>query len=349
MGLFDRLRGSSGTGGRTSPALADALGALAATHGLVGDAHRLAGGIEGHEVGVEREVLELAPGQRVERLVLRARLATKLDLGLRVGTSAESDPRPPIQTGDADFDARFRAVADEPERGQYFVVGELRQLLLLGPETELSDGGVTVAVGEQDAPRLEEALRYTLDVAGAMERMRRLTPAAADLREFEAAWRACSETERPIVVETTPLSASIRLGRIDAQARAVRNGFGQYHFELHAAFPEALGIGLALRPHTTTNEHGRDADPVGDRAFDRLFAVNARARVAVAALFDTDARTRFVALRNAGLQIRADDRGLTAWYGFRKDDLAAPVRQLWPLAEVAEAVARRVEAAPRRD
>ena len=165
---------------------------------------------------------------------------------------------------------------------------------------------------------------------------------AAELAEFDTAWRAFAATSQ-VTVQSTPLVGRIRLGQVETQALAVRDGFGQFHFELTARFPFDLRLGLGLRPQNTTNEHGRDVESFGDRRFERLFALSAREGSAQP-LFDTEVRARLVELRHAGLQIRANDRVVSAWMGCRKDDPMAPVRHLWALAVIAHSVTARADA-----
>jgi hypothetical protein len=169
-------------------------------------------------------------------------------------------------------------------------------------------------------------------------------PTAAALAEYEAAWRLTGQGYA-LTIDPTPLTARIELGRIPTEVVAVRDGFGQFHFELVARFPRDLGVSLGLRPQSMTNENGRELEPPGERAFDRLFATTAR-EVQVAPLFEMDVRAKLVALRNHGLQVRANDRVISAWMGLRKEDLSAPLRHLWPLSEIAESIAQKVEALP---
>lgn len=343
MSWLDKLLRPTPQPASGSTVISRAMWACEGRLALKGDANRLSGEVDGFDFSVERERLHVgADRARAERLLLRARLPTRLDVGLRVTRSSESDPRRPLRTNDETFDASFLAVADEAERGRHFLGEDVRRVLLSGPETELSDAGVAVAVGETDAPRIAEAVRHTIGLAQALEQARVSTPAATALAEFEAAWRGFGTTA-PLRVESTPLVARIELGRVATTALAVRDGFGQFHFELTARFPAPLEIGLGLRPQNTTNEHGREAEPVGERAFDRLFALTARG-MSAQPLFDTEVRARLVELRHAGLQIRANDRVLSAWMGCRKEDPMAPVRHLWALADIGHSVLARVEA-----
>lgn len=347
MSWFDKLLRQSPPARRGSSAISRAMAACEAKLALEGDANRLTGAVEGFDIVVERDVLQVRTSQRpAERLLLHVRFANRLDVGLRVTRSRQSDPRKPIPTGDSEFDAAYLALADEPERGRKLMSNELRRQLREGPETELSDTGVTVAIGEKDASRIGEAFEYALTLGRTLDAGRAALPAAESLGEFEAAWRTTGQGYA-LVVERTPLLARIDLGRIPAEVLAVRDGFGQFHFELRARFPFELGVSLGLRPQSMTNEHGRDAEPPNERAFDRLFSCTAR-DVHPTALFDTTARSKLVMLRNHGLQIRANDRIVSAWMGLRKDDPSAPVRHLWPLAEIADSIANKVETlAPR--
>ncbi|MBM4359618.1 MAG: hypothetical protein FJ096_16065 [Deltaproteobacteria bacterium] len=347
MSWFDKLLRQTPppTGGST--VISRAMWACEGKLGLKGDSNRVSGEVEGFDVSVERDVLQLgADRKRAERLLLRARFPAKLDLGLRVSRSSKSDPRKPIFTGDPAFEKAFRALADDAERGQRLLASDVRELLLAGPETELTDSGVTVAIGESDASRVGEAVHYLFGLARAVDARRREVPCAEDLREFEAAWRATGQGY-DLVIETTPLSARIDLGQVPTAVVAIRDGFGQFHFELTARFPRDLGVSLGLRPQSMNNEHNRELEPPGERAFDRLFAITAR-NVSVAPLFDMDVRAKLVALRNQGLQVRGNDRVISAWMGMRKEDLSAPVRHLWPLAEVAASIAQNVDALPSR-
>lgn len=343
MGFFDRLLGTQ-TVSAPSPSAPgrDALAYWAPRLALVGDEERVAGRVEGLDVSIARDLLHLGTNAGTsERLLVKVRFPVRLDLGLHISRTGSSDPRAPFATGHGAFDGMFLAIADEAERGRALISGEVTERLLGGPETDIADAGLTVAVGLADAARLGEAVAYAVALSQTIERQRAATPAAAALRDFEAAWASGAEG-RGVLLETAPLSAKVQLGRIASEVRAVRDGFGQFHFELRAAFPEPLGLELVLRPQNAGGDALRELDdPSGERAFDRYFAATAR-NVSLGALFDMQTRSILVDLRNAGLQVRADDRAVTAWLGFRKDDLAAPLRHLWPLAAVADAVARQV-------
>jgi hypothetical protein len=342
MGWFGKLGLPRGIGSMGSE-VSRALGDIAARHALVGDKRRVAGVVAGLELSIEREIVEVTGDSRqvAERLLVRVRLPKPLDVGLRVMTVAESDPRRPFSTGDAEFDRRFVCLADDAERGRALVSSALRAWLLDGPETEIADGGVTVAIGQTDAHRLDDALGYSLDITSELDSARQLTRAATSLRDVEQAWRALAPG-LALRVDSTPLSAEGSCGRIRVEARACRDGFEQHHFELRAVFPVPLQVGLQLRPHSITHERGREADPLGDPAFDRVFVAAAKSTPAQG-LFDAEIRERLLALRHAGLQLHGDDRKLRAWYGFLRDDPCAPLSLLEPLAELALALALRVE------
>ncbi len=338
MNWLDKLLGGPPPVGPAVPSVsAQALMHVIDGHGFVGDLNRVVGMVDGLEVVVEREAIDFGgTAEPAERLLVRVRLAVRLDLGLRVTRAGESDPRRPFTTENAAFNSTFLALADEPLRGQSLINSALAERLVLGPETELTDTFVTVAIGESDATRIEEAIRHGVDVAQELQQGRLETPTASALREFEAAWQTMAEADG-LRLERTPLSAEVLLGRSLCDVQAVRDGFGQYHFELRALFPKDLGVGLTLRPQNAKNENNWDSEPLGDRAFDRLFSIRART-TQVAQLFDTTVRGDLVKLRHAGLQVRADDRAVTAWLGFRKDNLQGPVRQLSALATIAEGI-----------
>ncbi len=336
MGWMDKLFGSRHK--HAGEDLARALHDTAVLYALRSEPNRASGVVGGIDFTADREPVD--PGG--ERFVLRARLPKRLDLGLRVAMAPESDPRRPFGTGDEAFDRRYWCVADDAERGRAMLPAHLRALLAEGPETDIGDGGVTVAVAAADAVRLDEAVAYALDAASALYDARLATPAAKPLRDVQAAWLERAPEEE-LSVEATPLSATKRVGRITAETRSVRDGFDQHHFELRAAFPDSLEVGLMLRPHSMTHEHGRTADPVGDAAFDRLFEAGAKG-TPIAPLFDPEVRARLLELREAGLQIHGDDRGLVAWLGFKRTDLDSGVRLLAPMAALADALALRVEA-----
>jgi hypothetical protein len=321
-----------------------ALSEVIERYGLARERSRASGSVDGFELGIDRETVDVFGNgrQTAERLVLRTRFPKKLDLGLRVTLVAESDPRRPFTTGDEPFDRRYVCVADDPERARGVLSAELRAPMCHGPETDIADSAVTVAIGEADAERLSEAVSYALELARGIEAARKSTGPARPLRGTFAAWMAVAR-EQSLEVDPTPLSVSTRSGCIECEARAVRDGFEQYHFELRAVFPAALDVGLLLRPHSAAHEHGREADPLGDPIFDRVFVANAK-KTPVLPLFDSEVRGRLIALRGEGLQMRGDDRGFTAWQGFRRDDPEGPLRLLQPLAELAEAVLARVEA-----
>lgn len=345
MGWIDKLVGTRAPGSLGPSTVAQAIADIAAHHCLDGDDKRVSGEVLGFEVGIEREILEWTGGggHMAERLLMRVALPKPVDLGLSVRMAADSDPRKPFATGDAAFDARYVCTADEPERGRAMLTDAVRALMADGPETELGDGGVTVAVGVADAHRLGEALGYALDLTRALDEARPAVRGAIGLAEARTAWSAAA-ADMGLSFETTPLSVGGKLYGVPGDARAVRDSFSQYHFALRAAFVRPLYVGLMIKPHSFTHEHGREADPLGDPAFDRVFVATAKS-TPVLPLFDADVRQRLLGLRDAGLQIRGDDRALTAWLGFKKEELEVSVRLLAPLCDIAAAIVKRVEAA----
>ena len=95
-----------------------------------------------------------------------------------------------------------------------------------------------------------------------------------------------------------------------------------------------------LRPRSKAIEHDPDVSPVGDRRFDESFATSVRG-VEAARLLDAEIRERLLELRALGLQVRANDSVLRAWFGFNRNDPEAVPRVLRELAHTAALVSER--------
>jgi hypothetical protein len=267
-------------------------------------------------------------------------------MGLTVqrGGKAAGDARKEHTTGDPAFDAEYCVRVDEPGRAGNLLGERLRQQLL-SAHASLDDAGVELALDSGDPDVVADAVRLACKVAGELDRASPKVPCAAPLREARDVWLAYAESQKLATAET-PLAMWGDIDGLEVQALAVRDAFHQFHFELTANFPQSLARGLELKPGSSATQFDRSGDPIGHPAFDKVFILKAADPVDAARLAGPETREAMLELRDSGLQLRGNDRGLWAWVGFNRSNAALVPEGLSRMVKIAQRIRTNAERFP---
>ncbi|MEM1030482.1 MAG: hypothetical protein AAGN82_09035, partial [Myxococcota bacterium] len=270
-------------------------------------------------------------------------LVRPLDAGLTVTRGKPpGDARRESKTGDASFDAVYAVRVDEPERATALLSERLRRLLLEG-DYRVDDQAVWRRVPRDDAATIEAAAVRTLKVAAEVERVAGPVPCAQLLRSARDAF-ARYAIERRLAIAETPLAMWGTMDGVAVTARAVRDAFQQYHYEIDVTFAKALGRGLFMGPASSSMQHDRGVEPVGHPKFDKHYVLKADPPEDAPRLIGRETRKILLALRERGVQVRVRDHGVWAWVGFHReqtDTVLGAVGELVVVASRIEANAAR--------
>ncbi|MCA9622433.1 MAG: hypothetical protein KC731_25600 [Myxococcales bacterium] len=269
-----------------------------------------------------------------------------LDMGLTVqrGAKVPGDARKEHKTGDMAFDRDYCVRADETPRVDSLLTPRLREQLL-SAHASLDDDGVEILLGESNGEAVIDTVRLAGWVASELERASVKVPPAEALVGTREAWLSFAQ-EQKLATADTPLSMWGTIEGVEVQARSVRDSFRNFHFELSAAFPQPLGRGLSLKPASSATQFDRTGEPVGHPAFDKNFSLSTTDSVDAARLVGPETRLALLDLRDAGLQLRADDEGLWAWVGFKPTEVDQVPHGLRRLAQIALRIAGNAERFP---
>jgi len=266
---------------------------------------------------------------------LQARAARALDMGLTVmrGGKPPGDARKEYTTGDSDFDTHYCVRVDERSRAEKLLTKQLRKHLLTA-HASLDDRGAELWVPLCGADELMAAVRLGCKVAGELDRASPKVRSAEGLEQTRETWLDYAQKHK-LATSDTPLSMWGTVGGLTVQAIAVRDGFKQFHFEVKADFPEALGRGLMLKPASSATQFDRSSAPIGHPAFDKVFVLAATAELDAARLMGPETRNKLLELRDSGVQVRTSDEGMWAWIGFNRSNCHHVPESLDRMVEVA--------------
>jgi hypothetical protein len=304
--------------------------------------------VEGKLVGVHK-------GKRVEAtaqipvgpISVRAYVDRHLDLGLTVMRGKpQGDARREVPLGDAEFDAAYCVLVDEPERAKSILTDRLKALLLKA-EAEVDDAGVLLFMPGCDDASLHHALRLAVKMAHELERASAYARCAEPLQEARDAWHGFANAHH-LATADTPLSIWGSIDGVEVSAVSVRDSFQHFHFELEANFAEPINRGLKLRPASSATQFDRSGEPVGHPAFDKVFLLKARDPSDAARLMGPETRSAMLEMRDGGLQMRASDDGLWAWVGLNRSDSTHVTVGLKRMVQVATRIAHNAARFPPR-
>jgi hypothetical protein len=189
-------------------------------------------------------------------------------------------------------------------------------------DVRVDDRSVTTAWYGQPSRAADhvELVERALALAEALERARAEAPLSSAEDHWIRAATALADAEG-LAVDRARLAVSGALDGFEVRAGlASRGGDASSASTIvtaaRVAFPAPLGVGLSLRPQRLVDPvrslFGMQDVTVGDAAFDRAFVVGTTAPDEVRRRLDAEGRAALVALREAGMDVVADDASITA-------------------------------------